>query len=479
MDRHNVLFFFLDQCRPDWLGGASTVPVRTPNVDRLTDRGVGFANAVCPAPLCGPSRACLAAGMEYDRCGVRDHAADFPLAARTYYGRLRDEADYHVAGCGKFDLQKHSGDWGLDGTNNVVANGFSTGVDSAGYWDAFNSAVDEWTENAMFTGAVDPYMAYLADHDLAETHIADLARRRWGVGEPGTDIDATAPTPLPEHAYCDNWIAREGLRLLDRAPAGRSWHLVVNFAGPHNPWDVTEEMHGWYRDPGVTFSPPVDPGDRFSSERHRAIRRNYAAMIENIDRWVGRYRRELEAGNELSDTIIVVASDHGELLGDHGQWYKCSPYQASVGVPLVVAGPGVANRGVVGEPASVLDVHATVLDFAGLDPGAVDSRSLRPYLTRETDTYRETVYSGLGPWRLAFDGRYKLVRGYDTDRSVNEQVSDFDPWNEAETKAALQGRGPTLFDLETDPGEIKNVAEQCPDAVKRLSDCIDRMRSTS
>jgi len=474
-DRPNVLFFFPDQHRHDWVGFDDTVPVETPTLDALASEGVAFRNAVCPSPLCGPSRACLASGSEYDSCGVRDHSADYPYADRTYFGRLRDEAGYHVMGCGKFDLQKHSGDWGIDGKNNLAVNGFSDGVNSAGYWDAFGSATDEWAAGATYTEPADPYVDYLADHGLAEAHIADLERRRWGVGEPGTDVDATFPTPLPEHAYCDNWIARQGLSLLEDAPGDRPWHLVVNFAGPHNPWDVTEEMHGWYRDPDVDFPERVDPGE-MDADTAQAVRRNYAAMVENIDRWLARYLDELEARGEREDTLIVFASDHGEMLGDHGQWYKRSPYQPSVGVPLVVAGPGVRSRGVVDEPASVLDLHATFLDAAGVDPGETDSRSLLPYLTGETDGHRDVVFSGIGNWRLAFDGRYKLVRGYDTDSTANDQVGDADPWDEAETKYAIRDRGPVLFDLESDPGETENVAEDHPDVVADLTAHIETLR---
>jgi len=475
-ERPNLLFLFPDQHRGDWLGARDRVPVRTPNLDRLAERGVAFERAVCPAPLCGPSRACLASGMEYDRCGVRDHRVDYPLAARTYYGRLRKEAGYHVMGCGKFDLQKHSGDWGIDGQNNLAANGFSAGVNSAGYWDAYGSATGE---AGSFTGALDPYMAYLAEHDLAEIHVADLARRR-ATGTAESDIDATFPTPLPEHAYCDNWIARTGLDLLGDAPEDRPWHLVVNFAGPHNPWDVTEAMHGWYRDPDVEFPAPVDADsdsrERFDATTHQAVRRNYATTVENIDRWVGRYLAELEDRGELQDTLVVFASDHGEMLGDRGQWYKRSPYQPSAGVPLVAAGPGVESRGLVDEPASVLDLHATFLDYAGVDPGAVDSRSLRPYLSGEADEHRAVAHSGMGPWRLAVDGRYKLIRGYDPDRSANEQVSAADAWDEAEVRHALGDHEPILFDLGTDPGETENVAAGNPGVVERLAGEIDAVR---
>lgn len=80
-----VLLVVADQHRPDFLGVNDDVPVRTPILDRLAWDGVGFRNAVSPSTLCWPWRACLATGLEYDRCGVRDHGADFPVGARNVY----------------------------------------------------------------------------------------------------------------------------------------------------------------------------------------------------------------------------------------------------------------------------------------------------------------------------------------------------------------------------------------------------------
>jgi len=92
-------------------------------------------------------------------------------------------------------------------------------------------------------------------------------------------------------------------------------------------------MHGWYRDPDVTFSEPVNPDIDIDSETHQEVRRNYAAMIENIDRWAGRFRDRLRERGELDDTVTVFAADHGEMLGDHGRWRKSVPYHGSLRDP--------------------------------------------------------------------------------------------------------------------------------------------------
>lgn len=451
----NVLFFFTDQQRPDFVGMHPRVPVRTPNLERLARRGVYFTDAVCPSPLCGPSRACLASGMEYDRCGVLDHTRNYPLGRRTLYGRLRDEAGYHTMGCGKFDLHKPEFTWGVDGQQSLDEWGFVAGQDSAGKWATQNS----WQEHG---GPNDPYMAHLRERGLAETHLGDYAKRL----ERG--VSATFPTPLPDDAYADNFVAAAGLDLLDDAPDDGPWFLQVNFSSPHDPWDVTERMHDWYRGEDAVDFPgpsPVSSDDGFTGETHNEIRRNYAAMVENVDRHLGRYLDRLAERGELEDTLVLFASDHGEMLGDRGRWMKQRPYQPSVGVPMVVAGPGVREGHVSEEPASVLDLHATVLERAGLDAGDVDSRSLNPLLSGETDEHREYVYSGLGSWRLAYDGRHKLVTGFDPTPGADLR-EEMDP-----------GAAPLLFDLDRDELETTDVVEERPDVVARLRGHVEEHRT--
>lgn len=147
------------------------------------------------------------------------------------------------------------------------------------------------------------------------------------------------------------------------------------------------------------------------------------------------------------------------MLGDYGSWTKTSPRRASTGVPLVVAGPGVESRGRVSEPANLLDLHATFLAYAGLDPGDVSSRSLRPYLEGQTGDHRAVVRSRLDPydaepWRLVFDGRYELIVGDDLP-TVNGLSEEYD--------------SPVLFDLESDTGKRTDVSAVEPSVVAHLS----------
>ena len=415
-DTHpNILFFFPDQLRFDWTGSNPDLPLRTPHLDRLKKNGVNFPKTVCPAPVCAPSRACLAAGTEYDQCPVKGNSDDYPTDRATLYSLLRDSG-YHAMGCGKFDLNKgtctsNRPAWGLDGKRHLLDWGFSDGINNEGKIDGANSGRDK---------PQGPYLQFLEERGLRHIHLADFANRKGK--------RATFATPLPDDAYCDNWIGQNGLDLIRSAPADKPWFLQINFNGPHAPWDITETMEKLYA--GVNFPQP-NRNDQLAPGEHVEIRRNYAAMIENIDHWVGRYLDLLEERGELDNTLIVFSSDHGEMLGDHNAWGKGKPLHPSVSVPLVIAGPGVQQGITCDLPMTNLDLTATFLDYAGLAiPKDMDSRSLRNLLKGMSRTHRDIVLSGLGNWRMIYDGRYKYIEGF--------------------------GDTPQLFDLDADPLENHN-----------------------
>ncbi|MBN2452425.1 MAG: sulfatase-like hydrolase/transferase [Lentisphaeria bacterium] len=431
----NILFFLPDQHRWDWTGLNPELPLRTPNLVRLAARGAVFRHAITPSPLCAPARACLASGRDYDRCRVPDNHSNYPLDQPTYYQALR-RGGYRVAGVGKFDLHKDTRapgamDWGLDGSRLLPEWGFTEGIDNEGKMDGSAS----YRAAGRARG---PYLAYLASRGLAETYVAEHAGMRRHMG--------AYVTALPEEAYCDNWLSDNGLLFLDGFPRDCPWHLVVNFTGPHNPMDVTARMH-------ECWAEALLPGPHANEDRDREgllrNRRHYAAMIENIDRQIGRFLARVEERGELANTLVVYASDHGEMLGDHGLWGKGTWRQAAVGIPLIVAGPGVREGVVREDPVSLHDLTATFLALAGQPPlPGMDAVDLRPALAGGDRPVRREVTSGLGDWRLAYDGRFKLV------------LRNTSP--------------PLLFDLENDPWEEHDRRSDCPGRAAALAAAVER-----
>lgn len=394
----NILFFFPDQHRGDWMPG-NGLPLRMPNLSRLMDRGVTCTRAYTPSPVCAPARACLASGRDYENCRVPSNRETYPLDLPTYYQRLRDTG-YAVAGVGKFDLHKDLRkpvkdlDWGLDGSRCLTEWGFTHGIDNEGKLDG--------SASYSATGkAKGPYLHFLAQRGLADIYAEEHRT--------STDKRHAYITALPADAYCDNWVAENGLAILRAIPAGTPWHMVVNFTGPHPPMDVTREMHDAWKD--VDFPPPHhNEQENYSDEDHQRNRQHYAAMIENIDRQVGRFLDLVGERGELDNTLVVYSSDHGEMLGDHGRWGKSTYYEPSVNIPFVVAGPGLEQGRSTDALVVLHDLTATFLELAGApDLPESDSRSLLPLLRGQIRSHRERVEIGLHDWRATVRADSKVV----------------------------------------------------------------------
>lgn len=284
-----------------------------------------------------------------------------------------------------------------------------------------------------------PYTRFLAARGLLETHLGLYGRR---IAEKER-LEYPLVSGLPDDAYEDTWIADRAVRVLRAFEAGRPWHLAVNFAGPHDPFDATESMwRDWAERPVPAPAGRVD--DR--QDQWELKRRGYGADIENIDRLAGRILAAVAARGEAERTLVVYSSDHGEMLGDHDAWGKRRWHAPSVGVPLVVSGAGVGGRGESTALVELHDLAATFLDYAGAEPlPDSDALSVRPVLTGEARNHRKVAESAFGAWRMVFDGRYKLV-----DEGA--------------------GKPTRLFDTLTDPHELRDVSQEHPDVVHGLSE---------
>lgn len=425
----NILFLFPDQWRHNWLGCVGEIPVRTPNLDKLAARGTRFTQCRTNSPLCAPARACLALGARYENCGVTSNATDTDPNRTTVFNLLRD-AGYRTATTGKNDLHKATYWKGLDGWTQLLGRyGFTEAREHSGKYDGVGN------------GAKSPICAHtslLHAHGLMNELVADFKRRRTEA----TDATADWPTPTPRRFYTDDVCGRNTCEMIRDFPLEGPWLMWANFPGPHDPFDPPRELQQRYD--GVEFPAPVNGEDTFGDKpvNHQQLRRNYAAQCEGIDEWVGRILDTIEERGELDNTLVIFASDHGEMLGDHGRFTKMVAYEGSVHVPLIVAGPRVQAGATSSALIELIDVAATMLEVAGLPvPASWDARSFGPILHAEGEKHREVQLSALGDWKMITDGRWKLV---------------------------VQGEGTLLYDLANDAGETCDVAAQFPDEARRL-----------
>ncbi|WP_255352782.1 choline-sulfatase [Paracoccus sp. S4493] len=411
----NILILMADQLSgvlfPDGPAGF----LHTPNLRRLAERSTRFANTYTGSPLCAPGRASFMSGQLPSRTRVYDNAAEFASDIPTYAHHLR-RAGYHTCLSGKMHFvgpdQLHGFEERL--TTDIYPADFGWTPD----YRKPGERIDWWYHNlGSVTGA--------------------------GVAE------------ITNQLEYDDEVAHHATRKLydlARGADDRPWCLTVSFTHPHDPFVARRKYWDLY-DGIPELEPPrpipydqQDPhsqrlmdacdwrGLKITDDHIRRARQGYFANISYVDDKIGQILDVLEATRQ-QDTIILFLSDHGEMLGERGLWFKMNFFEGSARVPLMIAAPGMAP-GRVDQPVSTIDVLPTLCDLAGLPMDEIapwtDGRSLARGAPRSPVPMEYAAEGSIAPMVALRDGRWKYI------------ACDADP--------------EMLFDLDNDPAERVNLA---------------------
>jgi choline-sulfatase len=416
----NIIFVMADQMTPFMTGPYGQKIAHTPHIDSLARMGTVFENAYCNSPLCVPSRMSMFSGRLPSRIGAYDNASEFTCHTPTFAHYLR-RAGYRTAVTGKTHFI------GAD-----QLHGFDDRLTPC-IFPADFSMLPDWRKGPVYNKG---------------TSVQQMLR-------------ALGPSKWNRQLAFDTMAFDRGLEYIESHRIngkGQPLFLNLSLTQPHDPFTSTQEFLDLYN--GSDIPLPTDHGDirrlsptyewfiihhgldkeKLAPERIREARRNYLAMISWVDDKVGQLMKELHRLGMGADTVVIFTSDHGEMLGEHGQWSKRLMLEWSARIPLIIAGPGrIAPGKRVAAPVSLLDLFPTFMEMAEIQVETpLDGRSLLPLVDgRDDGRERECVTEYLGegtiePIRMVRRGQMKYI--------------------------TVNGYPPQLFDLKRDPEETTNLA---------------------
>ena len=426
MSRPNILFLFSDEHSFRCLSLLDTQtgePVHTPTLDGLAAQGVYFSNAYCQSPLCTPSRICLLTGRSPMTSGGWANGSYLSPELPTIPSVFAD-AGYTTCLVGKMHL---------GGTNQM-----------AGF-------------------AHRPY----GDLTGGAGHQRDPLSKKEGGHEMRSRTADAGVTGIPEGALQEQVIVQETLSFLREHTAAEPttpWLLCASFSRPHFPLTAPARFFDRYWTEQVTPPKTGRTGDtafhpmttgmargfrteEISDQEMMRARAAYFACVDYLDEILGDLLLLMERSGLLENTIIVYTSDHGEMAGEHGMWWKNSWHEAAARVPLIIQTPsqrrGDSSSARLDTPVSLADLFPTLCGLADIaPPEGLEGRDLSGTVSAGKALPAAPVFvdNPLPRWgegsehRVVRGGQYKFVR--------------------------FRGVGPhLLFDLEADPLEQCNLLE--------------------
>ena len=432
--RTNVLFIIADDLNTD-LGCYGHPQVKSPNIDRLAQRGVRFEHAYCQYPVCGPSRSSFLLGL---RPNVTRILANIGRNAAGVYGTSPNTRETQPDAVTLPQLFRQNGSWtgriGKIFHYGVPGQIGTPGLDDPFSWDVVVNPLgrDKKEEASVFSLRMDV--------PIAERFGGTVSWKQMD----GSELEQT-----------DGIGATEAIKLLE-THRDRPFFLAVGFFRPHTPYVATKKYYDLYpRDqiplpalpahhiedgPVAAFASLSPEEKKMTDTQRREAIQGYHAAVSMVDAQVGRLLDALDRLGLADNTVVVFTSDHGYHLGEHGLWQKNTLWENAARVPLIIAVPGSRYKGETARGlVEMLDLYPTLADLVGLTaPANLQGLSLRPILQDPKATVKSAAFS-------------QVLRGGYSGYAVRTERFRYTEWDGGRS-------GVQLFDLEADPGELKNLA---------------------
>ncbi len=408
-ERPNVLFLLSDDQRPDTIGALGNNMIKTPNLDQLVKTGMTFTRATCANPICTPSRAEILTGMNSFRNGVLYFGEKFNSGI-SFWPTTMQQAGYRTGYVGK---------WHNHGRPHLRGYSESHGLFSGG---------GKITRNIPLTFPFDQNGKAVSGY---RGWAFQTSKNRKVFPEKGVGL-----TPDISEKFADAAISF--LKTKTKQP----FFLHVNFTSPHDPLLMPPGYAEMYNPDEIpvpkNFMPehPFDHGNLKGRDEallpwprtKKDIRKElatYYAVISYMDAQIGRILDYLQQTGQLRNTIVIFSSDHGLGVGSHGLRGKQSMYEHTIGVPLIIAGPGIKPGIKTNTQCYLRDLFPTVCEMTGIKiPPSVDGKSLLPAIQGNKKRVHPAIFGYYRNYqRMIRTEKWKLIYYPHLDRSQLFHIS--------------------------------------------------------
>ena len=441
-EKPNIIFVEVDDLPAHYVGAMGAKFAQTPTLDSLASKGVQFTNAVCQGTQCGPSRNSLIIGQYPHNIGMYQNGPFKGLPDGVWtLPRALQNAGYTTAHIGKSHI--HPSKEGLSGTKEEVRTEGHRRLGFDYVWQSLGRAVVGGKDAEK---GVDSYIDFLMDKGYFDQM----------KGERGKN------TTLPDDIYLDGLFTNLAEKFIAKQKADKPYFLWLNYSVPHGPYDVKQSYHDRFKDtqmpeisakddkgegiPALLRPSPLKPGADIEKSQ-----RGNCASIAFMDDQLAKVLKAVEAAGQSANTIIVFFSDHGILVGEHGLHHKTTLYKEVLNPASVVYDPRGVKAQKVNTPVQLLDVVKTALDWgqaSAEDKAKSYGDTLLPILTGKGEFAREYAVGECPGYYAIVTERYKYIAPFDYQKDGKI----------------------VLFDLEANPEETINIADQNPELVARFKE---------
>jgi arylsulfatase A-like enzyme len=391
-EKPNILWISIDDLN-DWVGYLKGHPqVKTPNIDRLTQKGISFTNAHCSTPLCKPSRTALLTGLREKKTGVYSNGSKFNPTEYTLLPQHFGSNGYTTYGTGKIHHSK------------INSNVFQKAFNTQQRWSPFTNEQSLYTKKELKTKGTDQPAHLIKNGPGGRDYTLPFNRmpsERAPNKISGESFD-WAPFDLEDDDFGDGLITTWALEQLKQHDATQPFFMGVGYYRPHIPLYAPKKYFDLY--PLETLKLPPnkknDLDDIPEAGKLRALTavtagthqhtvkygewkkavQAYLACVSFVDAQIGKLLDYLEQSPYADNTIIVLFSDHGWHLGEKDAWGKFTGWIHSTRVPLIICPAGTNKGTLCDEPVSLLDLYPTLVELTHLPKLELDGTSIVPLL---------------------------------------------------------------------------------------------------